>query len=92
MLEAGVIYPIANSRWVSPTQIVPKKSGITVKENTDGTLVPIRLSNDYRVCIDYRKLNNMTKKDHFPLPFLDQIVERLAGQSFLLFSRWLFWL
>ena len=37
------------------------------------------------MCIDYRKLNDATRKDHFPLPFIDQMLERLAGQSFYCF-------
>ncbi|KAL2249932.1 UNVERIFIED_CONTAM: Retrovirus-related Pol polyprotein from transposon 17.6 [Sesamum indicum] len=69
------------SEWVSPTQVVPKKTGITVVENSVGNLVPTRVQNGWRVCIDYRKLNAATRKDHFPLPFIDQMLERLAGQS-----------
>ena len=69
------------SKWVSPTQVVPKKIGITVVENEQGELVPTRVTNGWRVCIDYRKLNTATRKDHFPLPFIDQMLERLAGQT-----------
>ena len=78
-LDAGIIYPISDSKWVSPTQVVPKKSGITVVENEEGELLPTRISSGWRVCIDYRKLNVVTRKDHFLLPFIDQILERLAG-------------
>ena len=85
LLDAGIIYPISDSKWVSPTQVVPKKSGITVVENSVGELVPTRQTTGWRVCIDYRKLNTMTRKDHFPLPFIDQILERLAGQSYYCF-------
>ncbi|XP_058203029.1 uncharacterized protein LOC131317499 [Rhododendron vialii] len=85
LLDAGIIYPISDSKWVSPTQVVPKKSGITVVENDKGELVPTRMTTGWRVCIDYRKLNSMTRKDHFPLPFIDQILERLAGQSYYCF-------
>ena len=81
LLAAGIIYPISNSKWVSPVQVVPKKTGITVVKNSDGELVPTRVQNSWRVCIDYRKLNQATRKDHFPLPFIDQMLERLAGQS-----------
>ncbi|CAN6725391.1 unnamed protein product [Malus baccata var. baccata] len=73
------------SRWVSPIQCVPKKSGVTVVENVENELVPTRIQTGWRVCIDYRKLNATTRKDHFPLPFLDQMLERLAGHSFYCF-------
>jgi hypothetical protein len=85
LLDAGIIYPISDSKWVSPTQVVPKKSGITVVENSAGDLIPQRTTTGWRVCIDYRKLNSTTRKDHFPLPFIDQILERLAGQSYYCF-------
>jgi hypothetical protein len=85
LLDAGIIYPISDSKWISPTQVVPKKSGLTVVENADGELVPQRTTTGWRVCIDYRKLNSHTRKDHFPLPFIDQILERLAGQSYYCF-------
>ncbi|KAI3737146.1 hypothetical protein L2E82_27141 [Cichorium intybus] len=81
LLNAGMIYPISDSKWVSPVQVVPKKSGITVTENVYGELVPTRVQNGWRVFIDYRKLNNATRKDHFPLPFIDQMLERLAGKT-----------
>ncbi|CAN6718908.1 unnamed protein product [Malus baccata var. baccata] len=85
LLDCGVIYPISDSRWVSPIQCVPKKSGVTVVENAENELVPTRIQTGWRVCIDYRKLNATTRKDHFPLPFLDQMFERLAGHSFYCF-------
>ena len=81
LLDAGMIYPISDSKWVSPVHMVPKKTGITVVENQDGELMPTRVQNGWRVCIDYRKLNAATRKDHFPLPFIDQMLERLAGKS-----------
>ncbi|KAM2147291.1 hypothetical protein ACFX1Q_004053 [Malus domestica] len=85
LLDCGVIYPISDSRWVSPIQCVPKKSGVMVVENAENELVPTRIQTGWRVCIDYRKLNATTRKDHFPLPFLDQMLERLAGHSFYCF-------
>ncbi|CAN6552358.1 unnamed protein product [Malus baccata var. baccata] len=85
LLDCGVIYPISDSRWVSPIQCVPKKSGLTIVENAENELVPTRIQTGWRVCIDYRKLNATTRKDHFPLPFLDQTLERLAGHSFYCF-------
>nr|GEX02281.1 retrotransposon protein, putative, Ty3-gypsy subclass [Tanacetum cinerariifolium] len=64
--------------WVSPIHCVPKKGGITVVTNENDELVPTRTVTGWRVCIDYRKLNEATAKDHFPLPFMDQMLERLA--------------
>ncbi|CAL8994036.1 unnamed protein product [Prunus brigantina] len=81
LLDVGIIYPISDSKWVSPVQVVPKKSGITVVKNEANELVPTRMTTGWRVCIDYRKLNTATSKDHFPLPFIDQMLERLAGHS-----------
>jgi hypothetical protein len=81
LLDVGIIFPISDSQWVSPIHVVPKKSGITVVKNADDELVPTRVHTGWRVCIDYRKLNTATRKDHFPLPFIDQMLERLAGNS-----------
>ena len=75
LLDMSIIYPISDSKWVSPTQVVPKKSGITVVENEGGELVTTRTTTGWRVCVDYRRLNSSTRKDHFPLPFINQILE-----------------
>ena len=40
LLQAGIIYPISDSTWVSPTQVVPKKSGITTVHNEKGEEIP----------------------------------------------------
>ncbi|KAL6310864.1 hypothetical protein AAG906_027303 [Vitis piasezkii] len=85
LLQAGIIYPISDSPWVSPTQVVPKKSGITVVQNEKGEEVATRLTSGWRVCIDYRKLNVVTRNDHFPLPFIDQVLERVSGHPFYYF-------
>ncbi|KAL4282700.1 hypothetical protein GQ457_16G018330 [Hibiscus cannabinus] len=84
-LDAGIIYPISDSEWVSPVQCVPKKGGITVISNEKNELIPTRTVTGWRVCMDYRKLNKATRKDHFPLPFIDQMLDRLAGKQFYCF-------
>jgi len=82
LLDNGIIYPISDSKWVSPTQVVPKKSRVTVITNEKNELIPTRTITGWRMCIDYRKLNSMTRKCNFPLPFMDQILERVAGHEF----------
>nr|GEY25920.1 reverse transcriptase domain-containing protein [Tanacetum cinerariifolium] len=71
--------------WVSPVHCVPKKGGFTVVENEENELIPTRLVTGWRVCIDYQKLNDATRKDHFPLPFMDQMLKRLAGNEYYFF-------
>ncbi|KAK1647900.1 hypothetical protein QYE76_065705 [Lolium multiflorum] len=85
LLEAGIIYPIADSRWVSPVHCVPKKGGITVVPNDNDELIPQRVVVGYRMCIDFRKVNKVTKKDHYPLPFIDQMLERLSKNTHFCF-------
>ncbi|KAH9803520.1 hypothetical protein KPL71_001801 [Citrus sinensis] len=85
LLDAGIIYPISDSSWVSPVQVVPKKSGVTVVTNANNELIPTRVTTGWRVCIDDRKLNSFTRKDHFSLPFIDQMLYRLAGHDFYCF-------
>jgi hypothetical protein len=85
LLEAGMIYPISDSAWVSPVHVVPKKGGMTVVRNEKNELIPTRTVTGWRMCIDYRRLNSATRKDHFPLPFMDQMLERLAGQAYYCF-------
>jgi hypothetical protein len=70
---------------VSPIHVVPKQTRVTVVQNKDDELVPTRVQSGWRVCINYRKLNTATRKDHFPLPFIDQMVERLVGHKYYCF-------
>nr|GEU33216.1 DNA-directed DNA polymerase [Tanacetum cinerariifolium] len=85
LLDAGLIYQIFDNPWVSPVYCVPKKGGMTVTENEDKELIVTRLVTGCRVCIDYRKLNDVTHKDHFLFPFMDQMLERLTGSEYYCF-------
>jgi hypothetical protein len=85
LLHAGIIYPMPDSEWVSPVQVVPKKGGMTVVKNDKNELIPQRTITGWQMCIDYRKLNKVTKKDHFPLLFIDEMLERLPNHSFFYF-------
>ena len=83
-LNADFIYAISNSPCVSLIHVVPKKSGFNVIRNKKNELIPTRIVTEWRVCIDYRKLNNATRKDHYHLLFIDQMLERLAGHYYFL--------
>nr|GEV39458.1 reverse transcriptase domain-containing protein [Tanacetum cinerariifolium] len=85
LLDAGLIYPISDSPWLSLIYCVPRKGGMTVITNDENELVSTRLDTGWRVCIDYQKLNEAARKDHFPLPFMDQMLERLAGNEYYCF-------
>ena len=80
-LNAGFIYAISDSPWVSPVHVVPKKGGFIVIRNEKNELIPTRTMTGSRVCIDYMKLNTTTRKNHYPLPFIDQMLNRLARHS-----------
>ena len=85
LLQAGIIYLISDSPWVSPTQVVPENSGVTILQNKKGEDMPTRLTTGWRICIDYRRLNAVTRKDHFPLLFIDQLLERVSEHPFYYF-------
>ncbi|GJZ78795.1 reverse transcriptase domain-containing protein [Tanacetum coccineum] len=89
LLDAGLIYPISDSPWVSPVHCVPKKGGMTVVKNDENDLILTRLVTGWRVCIDYRKLNEATRKATF-IPFMDSRCSKTSGKPILLFPRWLF--
>ena len=88
-LKGDVMYAISDSSWMSPVHKVPKKIRIKIEKNEQGEVVPTRLAASWRVCIDYRKLNLVTQKDHYPLPFIDQILEKLSGQEFFFLDGYL---
>nr|GEX72895.1 reverse transcriptase domain-containing protein [Tanacetum cinerariifolium] len=85
LLDVGLVYPIFDSPWVSPVHCIPKKGGFTVVKNEENELIPTKLDTGWHVCIDYHKLNEATRKDDFPLPFMDQMLERLAGNNYYCF-------
>nr|GEY28665.1 reverse transcriptase domain-containing protein [Tanacetum cinerariifolium] len=61
------------------------QGGFTVVENEENELIPTCLVTEWWLCIDYQKLNEATRKDHFPLPFMDQMLERLARNEYYCF-------
>ena len=85
LLEAGIIYPIADSRWVSHVHYVPMKGGITVVPNDKNELNPQRIVTGYRMVIDFRKLNKATRKYHYPMPFIDQMLDILSKHTHFCF-------
>jgi hypothetical protein len=85
LLDAEIIYPVPHSKWVSPVHWVSKKGGLTLVKNEKNELIPQRTVTGWRMCIDYCKLNKATKKDHFPLPFIGEMLERLANHAYFCF-------
>ena len=85
LLGNNIIYPISDGQWISSVHVVPKKACFTVVKNDKKELVQTRLLMKIRVCIYYHKLNSATCKDHFPLSFIDQMLERLAGDEYYYF-------
>ena len=83
--EVRIIYRFADSQWVSPVPCVPKKGGITIVPNDKNELIPQRIVIGYKMVIDFRKLNKATRKDHYPLSFIDQMLERLSKHTHFFF-------
>ena len=84
-LQARFIYAISDRPCVSPVQCVPKRGGMTMVRIEKYELLSTRIVTRWRVCIDYRKLNKATRKDHYPLTFLDRMLDRLMGYSHYFF-------
>ena len=82
LLESGVIYPISDSKWVIPIHSIPKHGGITTIQNDKDEVLPSRTITEYKMCVDFRKLNKITIKEHQPLPFMERIIERIASNSY----------
>ena len=80
-INVGFIYANSDNPWVSPVHVVPRKGGFIVIRNEKNELIPTRTVTRCTVCIDYIKLNTATRKDHYPLPFIGQMLDRLAGHS-----------
>ena len=84
-MNVGFIYAILDNPWVSLVHVVPKKCGFIVIINEKNGLIPTRTMKRWRVCIDYMKLNTITRNDHYPLPFIDQMLDKLVGHPHLCF-------
>ena len=84
-LNARFIYAISNNPWVRPIHVVPQNGGFIVIRNEKNKLIPTRIVTSWMVCIDYKKVNTVTKKDHYPLPFIDQMLDRLARHPYFYF-------
>ena len=74
-LNTSFIYAISDNPWVSLVHVVPEKGGFTVIINEKNELISTRTVTRWRVCIDYRKLNIATRKDHYPLPFINKMLD-----------------
>jgi hypothetical protein len=85
LLDAGIIYPMPHSEWLRSVHCVPKKGGITVVNNEKDELIPKRIMIGWRMCSDYRRLNKTTRKDHFSLPLMNKMLQRLAKHSYFCF-------
>jgi len=77
LLEAGMIYPISDSTWVSPMQMVPKKSAVTVIHNEKNELIPTKIVTGY-------------EEGSFSSAIHGSDAGKVSRESLLLFSGWLF--
>ena len=82
-LNVGIIYLISNSPWVSPVHVVPKKAGITVTTNDKGEELQTRLPTKWRVCIEYWKLNTVTKRTISPCHSLTKFLASFHVKYFI---------
>lgn len=78
LLDAGIMYPISDSKWFSPMQVVLKKGGMNVVKNKKGESITIRTIKRWCMCIYYIKFNKATRKYHLSLPFINQMLKHLA--------------
>jgi len=78
LVDVGVIFSISDSQWISPVQVAHKKGGMTVVKNEDNELIPTRTVTGWRICINHRRLNDATRKDHFTFSFIDQMLKKVA--------------
>ena len=85
MAECRVYLCNSDSPWVNPVHVVPKNYGFTIIINEKNELIPIGTVTGWRVCINYIKLNTTTRNDHYHLPFIDQMLDRLARHPYFYF-------
>lgn len=79
-LDTWIIYPISRSVWVNPIKCVPNKGGMNIIENENNELITTGTVTGWRICVDYRKLNETTRNNHFPLPFIDKMLYRMVSK------------
>lgn len=87
-MDYGVLYLIKDNKWVNSTQSLPKRLGsLTIVLDEKNELVSMRPITWWRGCMDYRMLNSWTQKDHFPMSFMDQMLERLADSGWYIYLK-----
>ena len=63
---------LLKAKFISPVDAAPWLSPMVIIPKKNGTL---------RICVDFRKLNAATKKDHYPLPYMEEIIDEVAGHE-----------